>query len=348
MPTSRCGTAARSVPVRPDERHRHEQEDALGLVDIGGRFYDPYQRRFMTPDPFVVDATSTQSWNAYTYVRNNPLNRIDPTGFEDYSDCHCPDYPDGHPDQPDTDTYVAGDPGGYGHDDLGYDPGGEFDAFMAGTEQFDGMGSQDMGLDFSSGSNDGSAGVGKQDSSWQLPQGFQIDGPESAFFTSLFRSAMEHSPSFAARVREHSASGLLVLLHANGVSPAAFGNADMLQNGAPGEHTLDASDFQQFQLPVDAQQDATSREQTFVHEVVEAMEESRIASRMAGEGATAGLIWFTAHNQAFRAENDFRSDVGQPGFVLASGREGADLVEYYLWMDDIHYPMAELMSPGAP
>ena len=328
----------------------HEQEDALGLVDMGGRFYDPYQRRFMTPDPFVVDATSTQSWNAYTYVRNNPLNRIDPTGFEDYSDCHCPDYPDGHPDQPDTDTYVAGDPGGYGHDDLGYDPGGEFDAFMAGTEQFDGMGSQDMGLDFSSGSNDGGAGVGKQDSNWQLPQGFQIDGPESAFFTSLFRSAMEHSPSFAARVREHSASGrATVRLHApSGNDPLrAFGSADMLNRsarGAAGEHTLDARDFELLLLPVATSGEGTSQEQFLVHEVVEAIGETR--STQATDPHQASATWYASHIEGLNAENEFRSDVGRPGVLLArDAMEDRSVWEVYVGASHGHYSASDLAPP---
>lgn len=160
----------------------HQQEDAFGLIDMQGRFYDPYQRRFMTPDPLVVDATSTQSWNAYSYVRNNPLNRVDPTGFaDDYSDCHCPDYPDGHPAQPDPPaTYVAGDPGGYGHDDLGYDPG---DIGALGNEdrlaEFDNLGGE-LGPDFASGGNDGNAGVAlaaAQPATWEVPAGIEIRGP---------------------------------------------------------------------------------------------------------------------------------------------------------------------------
>ncbi|AUX44003.1 uncharacterized protein SOCE26_054620 [Sorangium cellulosum] len=59
--------------------HRHDEE--LGLIDMGGRLYDPNLRRFLTPDPFVTDPTSGQSYNRYSYVMNDPVNHVDPTGW---------------------------------------------------------------------------------------------------------------------------------------------------------------------------------------------------------------------------------------------------------------------------
>jgi hypothetical protein len=43
------------------------------------------QGRFTSPDPFNLgaDPTNPQPWNGYAYVRNNPLNRVDPSGFCD-------------------------------------------------------------------------------------------------------------------------------------------------------------------------------------------------------------------------------------------------------------------------
>ena len=47
---------------------------------MNGRMYDPRLGRFLSPDPIVGDPTSSQSWNLYSYVRNNPLSYVDPTG----------------------------------------------------------------------------------------------------------------------------------------------------------------------------------------------------------------------------------------------------------------------------
>jgi len=59
----------------------HDEDDELGLVNMRGRLYDPKQRRFISPDPFVSDPLDGQSHNRYAYVLNNPLNLIDPSGF---------------------------------------------------------------------------------------------------------------------------------------------------------------------------------------------------------------------------------------------------------------------------
>jgi hypothetical protein len=48
-----------------------------------GRIYDPKLARFLTPDPVVSRPLSGQGWNRYSYVLNNPLRYVDPSGFED-------------------------------------------------------------------------------------------------------------------------------------------------------------------------------------------------------------------------------------------------------------------------
>jgi RHS repeat-associated protein len=63
----------------------HDEDDELGLVNMRGRLYDPKQRRFISPDPFVSDPFNGQSHNRYAYVLNNPLNLIDPSGFQSQS-----------------------------------------------------------------------------------------------------------------------------------------------------------------------------------------------------------------------------------------------------------------------
>ena len=39
--------------------------------------------RFLSPDPHIPDPTNAQNYNRYSYVNNNPLSFIDPSGFED-------------------------------------------------------------------------------------------------------------------------------------------------------------------------------------------------------------------------------------------------------------------------
>ena len=59
----------------------HEPDDEFHLINMGGRIYDPSTTRFLTPDPFV-QAPLTHSLNRYAYVYNNPVNFVDPTGFQ--------------------------------------------------------------------------------------------------------------------------------------------------------------------------------------------------------------------------------------------------------------------------
>jgi RHS repeat-associated protein len=53
-----------------------------GLDYFGARYFSGAQGRFTTPDPPILDQhiTDPQSWNLYTYARNNPLRFVDPSG----------------------------------------------------------------------------------------------------------------------------------------------------------------------------------------------------------------------------------------------------------------------------
>lgn len=42
--------------------------------------YDPHLGRFISPDPIIPNLYNPQDFNAYSYVRNNPLKYTDPTG----------------------------------------------------------------------------------------------------------------------------------------------------------------------------------------------------------------------------------------------------------------------------
>jgi RHS repeat-associated protein len=59
----------------------HEMLDGFGLINMNGRMYDPVIGRILSPDPFVSSATSTQSYNRYSYCLNNPLRYTDPSGY---------------------------------------------------------------------------------------------------------------------------------------------------------------------------------------------------------------------------------------------------------------------------
>jgi len=58
-----------------------EQLDHLALVHLNGRIYDPITSRMISADPTVPDPSDTQHLNRYTYVSNNALTFVDPSGF---------------------------------------------------------------------------------------------------------------------------------------------------------------------------------------------------------------------------------------------------------------------------
>ena len=91
----------------------HEHLDDFELVHMNGRVYDPVLGRFLSPDPLVQYPESTQAFNRYTYVSNNPLSLVDPTGYEDdeydnFESVSPPDFDDGHGPDPSTDDYEDG------------------------------------------------------------------------------------------------------------------------------------------------------------------------------------------------------------------------------------------------
>ncbi len=59
-----------------------ENADDPGLINMKGRVYDPKIARFVTADPLVSDPLSSQGYNRYAYVFNNPLAFVDPSGFQ--------------------------------------------------------------------------------------------------------------------------------------------------------------------------------------------------------------------------------------------------------------------------
>ena len=60
---------------------QHEHLDNVELVHMNGRVYDPNIGRFISADPFIQAPLLSQSLNRYSYVMNNPLSLIDPSGY---------------------------------------------------------------------------------------------------------------------------------------------------------------------------------------------------------------------------------------------------------------------------
>ena len=59
----------------------HEHVDEMNLIHMNGRVYDPQLGRFLSADPTMQFPYSSQGYNRYSYVQNNPLKYTDPSGY---------------------------------------------------------------------------------------------------------------------------------------------------------------------------------------------------------------------------------------------------------------------------
>jgi pyocin large subunit-like protein len=76
---------------------------------MNGRMYDALLGRMLSPDRYVQDATSTQAYNRYSYVMNNPLKYTDPSGWIAYNKQRE------HAIEPDPNNYRSGTGGSVGN-----------------------------------------------------------------------------------------------------------------------------------------------------------------------------------------------------------------------------------------
>ncbi|MBL8092175.1 MAG: hypothetical protein JNJ43_17715, partial [Anaerolineales bacterium] len=63
--------------------------------DYKARFYSPVLNRFIQPDTIVPNPVSPQDFNRFSYVINNPINLIDPSGHCYYNGTWIPNGQDG-------------------------------------------------------------------------------------------------------------------------------------------------------------------------------------------------------------------------------------------------------------
>ncbi len=63
---------------------------------MNGRVYDYNLGRFMSVDPLMMNFEDTQGVNPYSYIRNNPLAGVDPSGYAECTETrggsHCKVY----------------------------------------------------------------------------------------------------------------------------------------------------------------------------------------------------------------------------------------------------------------
>ncbi|MBI2850861.1 MAG: RHS repeat-associated core domain-containing protein [Chloroflexi bacterium] len=64
-----------------DKLFTWQRLESTGLYYYGARYYDPTIGRFISADTVVQNQANPQSMNRYSYVFNNPLRYVDPTGL---------------------------------------------------------------------------------------------------------------------------------------------------------------------------------------------------------------------------------------------------------------------------
>ncbi len=75
------GVSRQTGTYEPKYKFTGKELDAsTGLYFYGARYYDPELGRFISADTFVQNPYDPQSFNRYSYCRNNPINYVDPTG----------------------------------------------------------------------------------------------------------------------------------------------------------------------------------------------------------------------------------------------------------------------------
>jgi len=61
--------------------------NSMDLIHLNGRVEDAVTGRMLSADPYITTPVYTQNFNRYSYVNNNPLSFVDPSGFGPTIDC---------------------------------------------------------------------------------------------------------------------------------------------------------------------------------------------------------------------------------------------------------------------
>jgi RHS repeat-associated protein len=77
MPIRTSGTTPNSF-LYSSERY----DSSVGLYDLRARYYNQATGRFWARDPVEGKKCCGLSWNPYIYVKDDPVNAVDPTGRE--------------------------------------------------------------------------------------------------------------------------------------------------------------------------------------------------------------------------------------------------------------------------
>jgi len=64
-----------------------QRQDGFGLMDYNARFYSPRMGRFVSADSLMPNSFDPAYYDRYSYVRNNPIRRVDISG---HLDCDAP------------------------------------------------------------------------------------------------------------------------------------------------------------------------------------------------------------------------------------------------------------------
>jgi RHS repeat-associated protein len=68
-------------------------DSEAALLYLRARYYDPYLNRFISPDTIIPDFENPQSLNRYSYVVNNPVRFVDPSGHQGCQGQDCALHP---------------------------------------------------------------------------------------------------------------------------------------------------------------------------------------------------------------------------------------------------------------